>query len=136
MQLRCKRKIYKEKYRMFARDSQKVRNKRHFVISLIPIIMYYCISPWNMWKKTWIPFNQRCFEPTKFGWNWPSGSGEDVQKTNLAKKLMSHVSRCSMIQILHPRLLKHCRLQAIFAPLHWQLSEIYSWTGCSTTINT
>ena len=29
MQLRCKRKIYKEIYRMFAGDSQMLHNKRH-----------------------------------------------------------------------------------------------------------
>ena len=44
MQLHCKRKIYKEKYRMFARDSQMLRNKRHFVISVIAINVFYCIS--------------------------------------------------------------------------------------------
>ena len=43
MQLCCKRKIYKEKYRMFARDSQMLRNKRHFIINVIAINMFYCI---------------------------------------------------------------------------------------------
>ena len=43
MQLRCKRKIYKEKYRMFARDSKMLRYKRHFVISVIAINVFYCI---------------------------------------------------------------------------------------------
>ena len=43
MQIRCKRKIYKEKYRMFAGDSQMLRNKRHFVISMIAINVFYCI---------------------------------------------------------------------------------------------
>ena len=43
MQLRCKRKIYKEKYRMFARDSPMLRNKRHFIISLVAINVFYCI---------------------------------------------------------------------------------------------
>ena len=42
MQLRCKRKIYKEKYKMFARDSQMLRNKRNFVISVIVITVFYC----------------------------------------------------------------------------------------------
>ena len=27
--------------------------------------------------QTWIPFTQECFVPIKFGWNWPSGSGEE-----------------------------------------------------------
>ena len=31
---------------MFARDSQRLRNKRHFVISLIAINMFYCIYTW------------------------------------------------------------------------------------------
>ena len=43
MQLCCKHKIYKEKYRMFARDSKTLRNKRHSVISVIAINMFYCI---------------------------------------------------------------------------------------------
>ena len=43
MQLRCKRKIYKEKYRMFARDSQMLHYKRHFVISVIAINTFYSI---------------------------------------------------------------------------------------------
>ena len=43
MQLCCKRKIYKEKYRMFAGDSQMLRNKHHFVISMIAIIVFYSI---------------------------------------------------------------------------------------------
>ena len=43
MQLRCKRKIYKEKYRMIARDFQMLCNKRHFVISVIAINVFYCI---------------------------------------------------------------------------------------------
>ena len=43
MQLRCKRKINKEKYRMFARDSQMLHNKRHFVISVIAINTFYSI---------------------------------------------------------------------------------------------
>ena len=42
MQLRCKRKIHKEKYRMFARDSQMLRYKCHFVISVIAIKVFYC----------------------------------------------------------------------------------------------
>ena len=44
MQLRCKRKIYKEIYRMFAGDFLMLRNKRHFVISVIAINVFYCIS--------------------------------------------------------------------------------------------
>ena len=40
MQLNSKRKIDKEIYRMFAGDSQMLRNKRHFVISLIAINMF------------------------------------------------------------------------------------------------
>ena len=44
MQLRCKRKIYKEKYRMFARDSQMLRNKCHFVISMIAINVFHCMT--------------------------------------------------------------------------------------------
>ena len=43
MQLRCERKIYKEIYRMFAWDSQMLRNKRHFVIRVIAINVFYCI---------------------------------------------------------------------------------------------
>ena len=43
MQLRCKRKIYKEKYRMFTRDSQMLHNKRHFVISVIATNTFYSI---------------------------------------------------------------------------------------------
>ena len=43
MQLCCKPKIYKEIYRMFARGSQMLRNKRHFVISVIAINVFYCI---------------------------------------------------------------------------------------------
>ena len=46
MQLRCKRKIYKETYRMFARDFLMLRNKCHFVISVIAINVFYCISFW------------------------------------------------------------------------------------------
>ena len=42
MQLRSKRKIYKEIYRMFAEDYQMLRNKRHFIISVIAINMFYC----------------------------------------------------------------------------------------------
>ena len=49
MQLRSKRKIYKEKYKMFAWNSQTLRNKRHFVISVIAINVFYCIFIWN-WK--------------------------------------------------------------------------------------
>ena len=44
MQLRCKRKIYKEIYRMFAGNFQMLRNKRHFVIRVIAINMFYCIK--------------------------------------------------------------------------------------------
>ena len=44
MQLRCKRKIYKEKYRMFTRDSQMLSNKRHFVISVIALNVFYCTN--------------------------------------------------------------------------------------------
>ena len=40
MQLRCKRKIYKEIYRMFAGDSEMFPNKRNFVISVIAINMF------------------------------------------------------------------------------------------------
>mgnify|MGYP003688269663 CR=1 FL=1 len=43
MQLRCKRNIYKEKYKMFAWDSQTLRNKRHFVKSVVAINVFYCI---------------------------------------------------------------------------------------------
>ena len=43
MQPYCKHKICKEKYRMFARDSQMLCNKRHFVISVIRINVFYCI---------------------------------------------------------------------------------------------
>ena len=50
MQLRCKLKIYKEKYRMFARDSQTLRNKRHFVISMITLDMFYCS------RSVWLSF--------------------------------------------------------------------------------
>ena len=42
MQLRYKRKIYKKKFRLFAGDSQTLSNKRHFVISMIAINMFYC----------------------------------------------------------------------------------------------
>ena len=42
MQLRCKRKIYKEIYRMFVGDFQMLRNKRHFVISVMAINVFYC----------------------------------------------------------------------------------------------
>ena len=43
MQLRCKRKIYKEIYGMFAGDSQMLPNKHHLVISVIAIDVFYCI---------------------------------------------------------------------------------------------
>ena len=42
MQLRCKRKINEEIYRIFARDSQMIHNKRHFVIRLFAINVFYC----------------------------------------------------------------------------------------------
>ena len=51
MQLRCKRKIYKEIYRMFAGDFLMLRNKRHFVISVIAINVFYCI----LTVKTFFP---------------------------------------------------------------------------------
>ena len=41
MQLRSKLIINKEIYRMFAGDSQMLRNKRHFVISVIAINVFY-----------------------------------------------------------------------------------------------
>ena len=43
MQLRCKRKIYEEKYRMFAGDSQTLRNQCHFVTSVIASNVFYCM---------------------------------------------------------------------------------------------
>ena len=43
MQISCKRKIYKEIYRMFSGDSQMLRNKRHFDISVIVLNVFYCI---------------------------------------------------------------------------------------------
>ena len=42
LQLCCKRKIYKEIYRMFAGDFLMLHNKRHFVISVMAINMFYC----------------------------------------------------------------------------------------------
>ena len=42
MRLRCKRKMYKEIYRMFAGESQMLHNKHHFVISVIAINVFYC----------------------------------------------------------------------------------------------
>ena len=43
MQLRCKSKISKEIYKMFPWDSQMLRKKRHFVISMIALNVFYCI---------------------------------------------------------------------------------------------
>ena len=47
MQLYCKHRIYKEKYRMFARDSQMLGNKNNFLISMIAINMFN----YNMYKR-------------------------------------------------------------------------------------
>ena len=37
--------------------------------------MYFCY--FLIIEETWIPFTQGYFVPIKFGWNWPSGSGEE-----------------------------------------------------------
>ena len=65
MQLRCKRKIYKEKYRMFAGDSQTLRNKRHFVIGVIAINVFYSSTMIKMRNNRrqislWIKWIQIC----------------------------------------------------------------------------
>ena len=31
----------------------------------------------SSFEQTWIPFIQGCFPSAEFGWNWPSGSGEE-----------------------------------------------------------
>ena len=31
----------------------------------------------SSFEQTWIPFIQGCFPGAEFGWNWPSGSGEE-----------------------------------------------------------
>ena len=34
----------------------------------------------NSFKQTHIPFTIEYFVPIKFDWNWPCGSGEEVEK--------------------------------------------------------
>ena len=58
MQLRCKHKIYKEIYRMFAGDSQMLRNKRHFVISVIAINVFYCKHMYQHWLSNFFELHK------------------------------------------------------------------------------
>ena len=52
MQFPCKCKIYKEKYRMIAGDSQMLRDKNHFLISVIAKNVFYCSLKWPQQSST------------------------------------------------------------------------------------
>ena len=68
---------------MFAGDSQMLRNKRHFVISVIAINMYYCnfsfINPAGLWKDVshekdvWLAFGCHPKSATDFSMQYYNG---------------------------------------------------------------